>query len=91
MIFNFLPRQLFELSEWHTLRQRDSSLQRRNLPIVYRKNKIQQESFLLTIPRRDLKSLEAAIQKLGKPIEYHGLHYVGALKYLSQTIFGGRI
>ncbi len=34
----------------------------------------------------NLKSLEAAIQKLGKPIEYHGLHYVGALKYPSQTI-----
>ena len=27
-----------------------------------------------------------AIQKLGKPIEYIGLHYVGAQKYPSQLI-----
>ncbi len=34
----------------------------------------------------NLKSLEAAIQKLAKPIEYHGLHYTGALKYPSKII-----
>jgi FMN phosphatase YigB (HAD superfamily) len=34
----------------------------------------------------NLKSLEAAIQKLGKSIEYHGLHYVGAQYYPSKII-----
>ena len=34
----------------------------------------------------NLKSLEAAIQKLDKPIEYHGLHYIGAQNYPSPTI-----
>ncbi|MCE5317800.1 MAG: DUF2608 domain-containing protein [Parachlamydia sp.] len=34
----------------------------------------------------NLKSLEAAIRKLDKPIEYQGLHYLGAQKYPSQTI-----
>jgi hypothetical protein len=34
----------------------------------------------------NLKSLEAAIQKLDKSIEYHGLHYLGAQKYPSKMI-----
>jgi hypothetical protein len=34
----------------------------------------------------NLKSLEAAIQKLERPIEYQGLHYLGAQKYPSKMI-----
>lgn len=34
----------------------------------------------------NLKSLEAAIQKLDRPIEYQGLHFLGAQKYPSKTI-----
>lgn len=34
----------------------------------------------------NLKSLEAAIQKLNKPIKYCGLHYLGAQKYPSKII-----
>lgn len=34
----------------------------------------------------NLKSLEAAIQKLDHPIEYQGLHFLGAQKYPSKTI-----
>lgn len=34
----------------------------------------------------NLKSLEAAIQKLGKQIEYHGIHYIGAQSYPSKMI-----
>lgn len=34
----------------------------------------------------NLKSVEEAIQTLGKPIEYHGLHYHGAKEYPSQQI-----
>lgn len=33
-----------------------------------------------------LKSLEAAIQKLDKQIEYHGFHYIGAQNYPSKVI-----
>lgn len=34
----------------------------------------------------NLKSLESAIQKLGKQIEYHGFHYTGAQNYPSKII-----
>lgn len=34
----------------------------------------------------NLKSLETALQKLDKPIEYLGLHYLGAQKYPSKMI-----
>jgi FMN phosphatase YigB (HAD superfamily) len=34
----------------------------------------------------NLISLEAAIQKLGRPVEYWGLHFLGAQKYLSTMI-----
>lgn len=34
----------------------------------------------------NLKSLESAIQKLGKQIEYHGIHYTGAQNYPSKAI-----
>lgn len=34
----------------------------------------------------NLKSLEAAIQKLDKPVEYQGLHFLGAQKYPSKNI-----
>ena len=34
----------------------------------------------------NLKSLEAAIQKLDRPIEYQGFHYLGAQKYPSKMI-----
>lgn len=34
----------------------------------------------------NLKSLEAALQKRDKPIEYHGLHFMGAQKYPSKLI-----
>lgn len=34
----------------------------------------------------NLKSLEEAIKTLGKPIEYHGLHYHGAKEYPSEQI-----
>jgi len=34
----------------------------------------------------NLKSLETAIQKLDKSIDYHGLHYLGAQKYPSKMI-----
>ena len=33
-----------------------------------------------------MKSLEAAIEKLDDPIEYRGLHFVGAQKYPSKMI-----
>ena len=33
-----------------------------------------------------LKSVEAALQTLDKPIEYQELHFVGAQKYPSQMI-----
>ncbi len=34
----------------------------------------------------NLKSLENAIQQLEKPIEYQGLHFLGAQNYPSQRI-----
>lgn len=34
----------------------------------------------------NLKSLEAAIQKIDKQIEYHGFHYIGAQNYPSKLI-----
>lgn len=34
----------------------------------------------------NLKSLETAIQKLDKQIEYHGFHYIGAQNYPSKAI-----
>lgn len=34
----------------------------------------------------NLKSLEAAIQKLDRPIEYQGIHYLGAQEYPSKMI-----
>lgn len=34
----------------------------------------------------NLKSLEAAIEKLDRPIEYQGLHYLGAQRYPSKII-----
>lgn len=34
----------------------------------------------------NLKSMEAAIQKFGKPIEFRGLHFLGAQKYPSMVI-----
>jgi Protein of unknown function (DUF2608) len=49
--------------------------------------KLSPEKIIFIDDREDnLKSLEAAIHKLGKPIEYHGLHYTGAQKYPSQMI-----
>ena len=51
------------------------------------KTKLSPERIIFIDDREDnLKSLEAAIQQLGKPIEYHGLHYIGAQKYPSKTI-----
>lgn len=51
------------------------------------KTKLSPERIVFIDDREDnLKSLEAAIQKLGKPIEYHGLHYIGAQKYPSEMI-----
>lgn len=51
------------------------------------KTKLSPERIIFIDDREDnLKSLEAAIQKLDKPIEYHGLHYIGAQKYPSQMI-----
>ena len=51
------------------------------------KTRLSPERIVFIDDREDnLKSLEAAIQKLGKPIEYHGLHYIGAQKYPSQMI-----
>lgn len=51
------------------------------------KTKLSPERIIFIDDREDnLKSLEAAIQKLDKPIEYHGLHYIGAQKYPSKTI-----
>jgi hypothetical protein len=45
------------------------------------------EKIIFIDDREDnLKSLEAAIQKLDRPIEYHGLHYIGAQKYPSKMI-----
>ena len=34
----------------------------------------------------NLKALETAIQSLDRPIEYQGLHYLGAQKYPSKMI-----
>jgi FMN phosphatase YigB (HAD superfamily) len=34
----------------------------------------------------NLKSMEAAIQKLNRPIEYQGVHFLGAQKYPSKMI-----
>ncbi|CDZ81890.1 hypothetical protein BN1013_02426 [Candidatus Rubidus massiliensis] len=51
------------------------------------KTKLSPERIIFIDDREDnLKSLEAAIQKLDKPVEYHGLHYIGAQKYPSQMI-----
>lgn len=51
------------------------------------KTKLLPERIIFIDDREDnLKSLEAAILKLGKPIEYHGLHYIGAQKYPSKMI-----
>lgn len=51
------------------------------------KTKLSPERIIFIDDREDnLQSLEAALQKLGKPIEYHGLHYIGAQKYPSQMI-----
>lgn len=51
------------------------------------KTKLSPEKIIFVDDREDnLKSLEAAVQKLGKSIEYHGLHYIGAQKYPSQMI-----
>lgn len=45
------------------------------------------EKIIFIDDREDnLKSLEAGIQKLGHPIEYQGLHFLGAQKYPSKTI-----
>lgn len=45
------------------------------------------EKIIFIDDREDnLKSLEAAIQKLDKPIEYRALHYIGAQKYPSKSI-----
>lgn len=45
------------------------------------------EKIIFIDDREDnLKSLEAAIQKLDYPIEYQGLHYLGAQKYPSRTV-----
>jgi len=51
------------------------------------KTKLSPEKVIFVDDREDnLKSLEAAIQSFSKPIEYHGLHYIGAQKYPSQMI-----
>lgn len=51
------------------------------------KTQISPNKIIFIDDREDnLKSLEAAIQKLGKPIEYVGLHFIGAQKYLSKMI-----
>lgn len=51
------------------------------------KTKLSPERIIFIDDREDnLKSLEAAIQKLDQPIEYHGLHYIGAQKYPSKMI-----
>lgn len=51
------------------------------------KTKLSPERIIFIDDREDnLKSLEAAIQKLDRPIEYHGLHYIGAQKYPSKMI-----
>lgn len=51
------------------------------------KTKLSPDRIIFIDDREDnLKSLEAAIQKLDKPIEYHGLHYIGAQKYPSKMI-----
>jgi len=51
------------------------------------KTKLSPEIIVAIDDREDnLKSLEAAIQKLDKPIKYHGLHYTGAQKYPSKMI-----
>lgn len=51
------------------------------------KTKFVPEKIIFIDDREDnLKSLETAIQKLDRPIEYHGLHFLGAQKYPSKTI-----
>ncbi len=51
------------------------------------KTNLSPERIIFIDDREDnLKSLEAAIKKLNKPIEYHGLHYIGAQKYPSKMI-----
>ncbi len=51
------------------------------------KTKLSPERIVFIDDREEnLKSLESAIQKLDKPIEYHGLHFIGAQKYPSQMI-----
>lgn len=51
------------------------------------KTKLLPEKIIFVDDREDnLKSLEAAIQSFSKPIQYHGLHYIGAQKYPSQMI-----
>lgn len=45
------------------------------------------EKIIFIDDREDnLKSLEAAILKLDRPIEYHGLHFLGAQNYPTKTI-----
>jgi hypothetical protein len=45
------------------------------------------EKIIFIDDREDnLKNLEGAIQKLDRPIEYHGLHFLGAQKYPSKMI-----
>lgn len=51
------------------------------------KTNLSPEKIIFIDDREDnLKSVEAAIQKLNQPIEYHGLHYLGAQKYPSPMI-----
>lgn len=51
------------------------------------KTKLSPEKIIFVDDREEnLKSLEAAIQKLDQPIEYQGLHYTGAENYPSKMI-----
>lgn len=52
-----------------------------------KKTEILPEKIIFIDDKEDnLKSLEAAIQKLDHPVEYQGLHFLGAQKYPSKTI-----
>lgn len=52
-----------------------------------KKTNLSFEKIIFIDDREDnLKSLEVSLQSLEKPIEYQGLHYLGALKYPSKEI-----
>jgi hypothetical protein len=56
-------------------------------PAFLAKTNLTPDTVIFVDDREDnLKSLEAAIQTLGKPIEYVGVHFLGAQKYPSKKI-----